>query len=86
MSRGVDYLNYVIDQLRNKIQEIDQTISDVQKDIAEMNEYYWENYTEMDQYGYENYDNQQSGKCKSGTSETEKSVEEDAGFSVFRKC
>ena len=45
MSRGVDYLNYVIDQLRNKIQEIDQTISDVQKDIAEMNEYYWENYT-----------------------------------------
>ena len=41
MSRGVDYLNYVIDQLRNKIQEIDQTISDVQKDIAEMNEYYW---------------------------------------------
>ena len=60
MSRGVDYLNYVIDQLRNKIQEIDQTISDVQKDIAEMNEYYWENYTEMDQYGYENYDNQQA--------------------------
>ena len=65
MSRGVDYLNYVIDQLRNKIQEIDQTISDVQKDIA---------------------GSFQSGKCKSGTSETEKSVEEDAGFSVFRKC
>lgn len=60
MSRGVDYLNYVTDQLRDKIQEIDQTISDVQKDIAEMNEYYWENYTEMDQYGYENYDNQQA--------------------------
>ncbi len=60
MSRGVDYLNYVTDQLRDKIQEIDQTISDVQKDIAEMNDYYWENYTEMDQYGYENYDNQQA--------------------------
>ena len=32
----------------------------MQKDIAGMNEYYWENYTEMDQYGYENFDNQQA--------------------------
>lgn len=60
MSRGIDYLNYVIGRLKDRIQEIDQTICDVQKDIAEMNEYYWENYTEMDQYGYENYDNQQA--------------------------
>lgn len=60
MSRGKDYLKYVTGELRDKIQEIEQTICDVQKDIAEMNEYYWENYTEMDQYGYENYDNQQA--------------------------
>lgn len=60
MSRGADFLKYVTVQLKDRLQEIDKTICDVQKDIAEMNEYYWENYTEMDQYGYENYDNQQA--------------------------
>lgn len=59
MSRGADFLTYVTGQLKDRLKEIDQTICEVQKDIAEMNEYYWENYTEMDQYGYENYDNQQ---------------------------
>ncbi len=60
MSRGMEFLEYVVGQLKLRIQETDRTILRVRKDIAEMNEYYWENYTEMDQYGYENYDNQQA--------------------------
>lgn len=60
MSKGTDFLIDVTDKLKVRIQEIDETIRDVRKDIAGMNEYYWENYTEMDQYGYENFDNQQA--------------------------
>ena len=60
MSRGTDFLNMVTEKLRQRILELGDTIQEVQKDIAGMNEYYWENYTEMDQYGYENFDNQQA--------------------------
>lgn len=60
MSRGKEYLTFVIEKLRIRIKELDETIREVRKDIEGMNEYYWENYTEMDEYGYENYDNQQA--------------------------
>lgn len=60
MSRGTEYLALVSEKLNNRIQELEETIEEVQKDIEGMNEYYWENYTEMDQYGYENFDNQQA--------------------------
>lgn len=60
MSRGTEYLDYVTKQLALRLEELDATIQDVRRDIADMNEYYWENYTEMDEYGYENYDNQQA--------------------------
>lgn len=60
MSKGNDFLINVTDKLKIRIRELDETIQDVRKDIADMNEYYWENYTEMDQYGYENFDNQQA--------------------------
>ena len=60
MSKGKEFLIDVTEKLKSRIREIDETIKDVQKDIAGMNEYYWENYTEMDQYGYENFDNQQA--------------------------
>ncbi len=60
MSRGTEFLEYVTGQLEHRIRELDETIQEVQKDISEMNEYYWENYAEMDQYGYEDYDNQQA--------------------------
>ena len=46
MSKGTDFLINVTDKLKLRIKEIDETIRDVQKDIADMNEYYWENYTE----------------------------------------
>lgn len=60
MSRGSEFLAEVTAKLEKKIREIDVVISEGQKDIEDMNEYYWENYTEMDQYGYENFDNQQA--------------------------
>ena len=48
MSRGTEFLEYVTGQLEQRIRELDETIQEVQKDISEMNEYYWENYAEMD--------------------------------------
>lgn len=60
MSKGSEFLIDVTEKLKARIHEMDETIQNVQKDIAGMNEYYWENYTEMDQYGYENFDNQQA--------------------------
>ena len=60
MSKGTNFLINVTEKLKTRIREMDETIKDVQKDIAGMNEYYWENYTEMDQYGYEDFDNQRA--------------------------
>ncbi len=60
MSRGKRYLSFIIEKLKVYIAGLGETIQELQKDIENMNAYYWENYTEMDQYGYENYDNQQA--------------------------
>ncbi len=60
MSRGTEFLTVVTEKLKKRINEIEETIQEGQKEIEGMNEYYWENYTEMDQYGYENFDNQQA--------------------------
>ena len=60
MSRGTEFLENVTEKLKIRIAKVGTSIEEVQKDIASMNDYYWDNYTEMDQYGYENYDNQQA--------------------------
>lgn len=60
MSKGRKHLDLVIEKLNSKISEMSAVILDVQKDIQNMNDYYWENYTEMDQYGYEDFDNQRA--------------------------
>lgn len=60
MSDGKKYLNFVIEKLENRLEEVQHSIQEGQKEIEGMQEYYWENYTEMDQYGYENFDNQQA--------------------------
>ena len=60
MSRGTEYLEYVTERLKVRIEEVGGKILETQEDIRGMHEYYWENYTEMDQYGYENFDNQQA--------------------------
>ncbi len=54
------FLSYVLEQLKKRIARINLMIAEGQKEIEDMHEYYWENYTEMDQYGYENFDNQQA--------------------------
>ncbi|MGN1184078.1 MAG: HelD family protein [Oliverpabstia sp.] len=55
-----DYLEFVLEKLKDRIRRIDSSILEGEKEIEGMHEYYWENYTEMDQYGYENFDNQQA--------------------------
>ncbi len=57
---GAEYLKYVLEKLKKRIQELSTSIAEGQKEIESMHDYYWENYTEMDQYGYENFDNQQA--------------------------
>jgi len=60
MSKGQTQLRLVMEKLNSKISEMSAVIQDVQQDIKNMNDYYWENYTEMDQYGYEDFDNQRA--------------------------
>ncbi len=74
MSRGSEYLAYVTEHLKIRIRELGRTIEEVQKDIAGMNEYYWENYAEMDEYGYENYDNRQALLIQAGANQDNKKL------------
>ena len=62
--REEQFLENVLENLRQRIRKIAQELEEGQKDIESMHEYYWENYTEMDQYGYEDYDNQQALKMQ----------------------
>lgn len=57
---GRCFLEDIEIKLEKRLEEIRQSLSDGQKEIDNMQEYYWENYTEMDEYGYEDYDNQQA--------------------------
>lgn len=57
---GTLFLEQLTEKLKYRIEELETVISEGQKDVESMHEYYWENYTEMDEYGYENYDNQQA--------------------------
>src|SRR5699024_213534 len=55
-----DFLREITEKLNKKLETIEASLVEGQKDIERMHDYYWENYTEMDQYGYENYYNQQA--------------------------
>ena len=57
---GRCFLEDIEIKLEKRLEEIRQSLSDGQKEIDNMQEYYWENYTEMDEYGYEDYDNRQA--------------------------
>ena len=57
---GSYFLEEVELKLKKRLDEIRKSLSDGQKEIDNMQEYYWGNYTEMDEYGYEDYDNQQA--------------------------
>ena len=60
IKNGREYLPYVLKWLNDRLAQADAAILEGEKEIEDMHEYYWENYTEMDQYGYEDYDNQQA--------------------------
>lgn len=60
MTDSRKYLERVLNSLRKRIAEITESIAEGEREIENMHEYYWENYTEMDQYGYEDFDNQQA--------------------------
>ena len=57
---GQAYLDAVLEKIRQRILSINESLLEGQKEIDDMHEYYWQNYTEMDEYGYENFDNQQA--------------------------
>ena len=60
VNNGREYLQYVIECLSRRLKETDAAILEGTREIENMHEYYWENYTEMDQYGYEDFDNRQA--------------------------
>ncbi len=60
MTGMTEYLDFVLDKIERRIEKIEHTLREGEREIEQMHDYYWENYTEMDQYGYENYDNQQA--------------------------
>lgn len=57
---GTLFLEDIEKKLEQRLVQIKRELDEGQKEIENMHEYYWENYTEMDQYGYEDYDNQQA--------------------------
>lgn len=57
---GEEYLDQVISCLHRRLAEVNASIEAGAREIEDMHEYYWENYTEMDQYGYEEFDNRQA--------------------------
>ena len=57
---GKEYLEKVLSCLERRLLEVEATIEAGTREIEDMHEYYWENYTEMDQYGYEEFDNRQA--------------------------
>lgn len=57
---GTQFLEEVFVKIKNRLAEIRNDLTEGQKEIENMHEYYWDNHAEMDQYGYEEYDNQQA--------------------------
>ena len=57
---GTLFLEDIEEKLRQRLDQLNKELDEGQKEVENMHEYYWENYTEMDQYGYEDYDNQQA--------------------------
>lgn len=54
------FLDTVLALIQKRLEKLTRQITEGEKEVEAMHEYYWENYTEMDEYGYENFDNQQA--------------------------
>ena len=55
MEDGSIFLQEVTEKIKERIAQTEETLAAGQKEIENMHDYYWENYTEMDQYGYEDF-------------------------------
>ena len=42
---GQEYLSFVLEKLQARLAEISQSLLDGQKEIENMHDYYWQNYT-----------------------------------------
>lgn len=60
MENSEKFLEEIIDKLEERIASINEELNEGARQVDEMHEYYWENYTQMDEYGYENLDNRQA--------------------------
>lgn len=86
-SDGTVFLEQVTEKLKDRIAEVQERLAQGQREVENMHDYYWENYTEMDQYGYEDFDNQQALLQQVGhNQETQvllQAIPEYAGLPVF---
>ena len=55
-----EHLEWIELCLAERIAGLNEELEEGEKDVEDMHDYYWQNYTEMDEYGYENFDNQQA--------------------------
>ena len=60
MENSDKFLKEIIEKINERIASINVDLDEGSRQVEQMHEYYWENYTEMDEYGYENFDNQQA--------------------------
>lgn len=64
MNEEQQYLEAVEKKLSGKITELQKKMQEGEKDLKQLHDYYWDNYTEFDEYGYERYDNNQALESK----------------------
>lgn len=57
MKEEQQYLEQVLKKLGEKIKSVKQKMKAGEKDLEELHDYFWDNYSEFDEYGYELYDN-----------------------------
>ena len=70
-----EHLQLIEGKLEKAIEGIKEEMKLNDKDIAQLQELYWENYSDFDEYGYEEYENRQQMFTAY--------VQENAGFTVF---
>ena len=44
-----EYLEFILEELHHKIERMNDKIGDATKDLEDMNDYFWENFSEFDE-------------------------------------
>ena len=68
------FLENILNKIRNRLARLDCSITEGEKEVEDMHDYYWQNYTEMDEYGYENFDNRQALLIQVNTNQERKKL------------